>query len=96
MLIISSFGLNQLSCQSLIENLWELDFNKYYREDLITFCNVLYDEYKAIRELYLSDTGKDFIDIHNHVLKKFCPTCGQLLSESEIQDNRCYYCDYIK
>lgn len=83
---MSSFGLNELSCQSLIENLWELDFSKYGKSDLVTFCNVLYTEYKAIRELYLTESDKKWIDLYNirHPNGAICPICYQYIKPNEL------------
>ena len=86
MLFISSFGLNELSCQSLVENLWNLDFSKYNKNELVTFCNVLYTEYKAIRELYLNETNKQFIDLYNlrHPNGAICPLCHEYIKPKDL------------
>lgn len=88
---MSSFGLNELSCQSLIENLWELDFEKYNKNDLVTFCNVLYTEYKAIRGFYLNETNKQFIDLYDlrHPKYAICPYCHEYISYKEFRDFGC-------
>ena len=87
---MSYSGWNSSSIQFAIENNWDFNFNLYNRNDLEQFCNILYYEYKGIRDRYNILCNQFGI---KDTTPKYCFYCGALLkTDEELNQKICEKC----